>query len=133
MSGRTLRDAIAVALEVVPSVELAAGSERSHRVLHDFLLGWLKEYAFNRGVIFEDEDLEQEIVGVIAELRGQDPAPTVPCVVELAKGDEYKVACPECNAKPGWKCTSIITSRWREAVHAGRIAAALKLAQKGTL
>lgn len=131
MPGRTLRDAIAVALEVVPSVELAAGSERSHRVLHDFLLGWVKDYAFNRGVIFDDKDLETDIRIVIAELRGQVETPP-PCVVELKPGDEYKVTCPDCNAKPNWRCTNIISGKHRDS-HARRIAAAVELGRKGAL
>ena len=134
MPGRTLRDAIADAiadaLAEAPSVLLAAGPARSHRVLRDFLLGWIKEYAFHRGVIFEDRDLEHEIVGVIAELRGQEPAASAPCVVELPAGAEHAVTCPDCNAKPNWQCTNIISGKYRES-HTRRIAAAVDLARKG--
>lgn len=71
MSGRTLREAIAVALEAVPSVELAEGNELSRRALRDFLLGWIKEYAYNRGVIFDDDDLETDLRIMLIRLTPQ--------------------------------------------------------------
>lgn len=129
MPGRTLRDAIAVALEVVPSVELAAGDELSRLALREFLLGWIKDYAFNRGVIFDDKDLETDLRIVIAELRGQVETPP-PCIVEIKPGGELAVNCPDCNAKPNWRCTNIISGKYRES-HARRIAAAVELARKG--
>lgn len=69
MGGRTLREAIAVALEVVPAEELAAGDRLSREALRSFLIGWIKDYAYVRGVIFDDADFETEINAVIAELR----------------------------------------------------------------
>lgn len=123
--GRTLRDAIAVALEIVPSIELAAGDEKSRLVLREFLLGWVKDYAFNRGVIFEDGDLEHELVEVIAELRrGRIEAATARDIKQFG---ELEVACPICNAKPGERCSSILdSSLYHDVPHARRRAIAAK-------
>jgi hypothetical protein len=69
MSGRTLREAIAIALEAVPSVEFASGDEKERRALREFLVRWIKDYARVRGIIFEDLDFELELREAIATLR----------------------------------------------------------------
>lgn len=124
MSGRTLRDAIAVALEVVPGPELAAGDERSRAALHHHLLTWIKEYAFNRGVIFDDDDLEQDLADVIAELRllREGERPHVAVAIETERGvDPIRVPCRMCNAKPGERCSSMINASQLRDPHYARI------------
>lgn len=130
MPGRTLRDAIAVALEAVPTVELAAGDEMQRAALHDFLLGWVKDYAYNRGVIFEDADLATDLALVVGELRNHVPISKAVAVIEreVKPLTPIDVPCTICNAKIGERCTSLINAnKWREAPHSARVA----LAQKG--
>lgn len=132
MAGRTLRDAIAVALEVVPSVELAAGGEKSRRALREYLLGWVKEYALARGVILEDGDLEIELREVIGELRRAKPVETTDDVyarlgpIDRKPLGDIDVPCPACNARPGERCASLVSTTYRDP-HVQRI----QLAQKG--
>jgi len=115
MSGRTLREALAVALEAVPSAELASGDKWSRAALREHLLRWIKEYALNRGVIFEDADIELELGAVIAELRVADQKPVVVRRV-------LEETCTICNAKPGEFCSYLLDgSKYRETPHAMRI------------
>jgi hypothetical protein len=130
MPGKTLREAIAIALESVPSVELASGPAATRRVLHDFLLGWMKDYAYARGVILEDHNIETELREVIAELRGgraaaAPPAPAAPAAAEPV--DPLAIKCRACCAMPGERCASLQTNTPREP-HAWRI----EDARKGT-
>ena len=107
MGGRTLREALAAALEVVPGAELAAGDRRARAALREHLLGFAKDFAFARGVVLEDLDLELELRDVIADLRARSRE-----VVVVKRSLEEP--CVICNAKPGEQCATLITCTPRE-------------------
>ena len=72
MSGRTIREAIAVALEGLSgSAEewlLASNSEDKQR-LRSYVRTWVHEYAAARGVILEDRDIDTELQDIVNRLR----------------------------------------------------------------
>jgi hypothetical protein len=68
MSAMTIREAVALALEAVPSDELVA-SKAGIAALRSNLLAWAHEFARSRGVILEDSDINGELDRIVAELR----------------------------------------------------------------
>lgn len=69
-NGRTIRDAIAIALEglngdLLEWVVLA----KQRAALRDHVKLWVHDYARHRGVILSDRDIVDELDAVIAELR----------------------------------------------------------------
>jgi hypothetical protein len=66
--GRTIREAIAIALEALPgsAAEWVALDRKSLRA-HVF--EWVHAYAKQRGVVLEDSDIESELREVINEIR----------------------------------------------------------------
>lgn len=69
--GRTISEAVALALEALPgrlsewlSGEPQLAALRAHVAL------WVHEYAIRRGVILEDRDVADELEAVISNLRG---------------------------------------------------------------
>lgn len=74
MPGRTIREAIAVALEGLSGdlfVWVVLTKQRD--VLREHVIRWVHEYAKNRSVILTDEDIESELARIIAELRDGIP------------------------------------------------------------
>lgn len=74
MPGRTIREAIAVALEGLSGdmfVWVVLAKQRD--ALRAHVVKWVHEYAQNRGVILSDADIESELAQVIAELRSGQP------------------------------------------------------------
>jgi len=66
---RTLREALAVALEGLPTGSDMMDDTNARRAIGSYLRSWIKSYALRRGVILEDADLDDEIRSIIAELR----------------------------------------------------------------
>lgn len=74
--GRTIREAVVVALEAVagrPTEWL--GDELLRIALRNHVLGWVHSYAEHRGVILDDSDVATELEAVLIELRGRSSAP----------------------------------------------------------
>lgn len=69
--GRTIREAIAIALEAVsgrPSEWLAAKPQLEALIEH--VTRWVHDYARHRDVILTDDDITSELTAVLADLRG---------------------------------------------------------------
>lgn len=65
--GRTVREAMAVALEgLADPHEIAIVDAVAMR---EYLRDWIKGYAKFRGVIIDNQDVDDEIVDIIAMLR----------------------------------------------------------------
>lgn len=73
--GRTVREAIAIALEPVNARPSAMHSDPELELVavRNHVMAWVHSYAERRGVILEDRDIAEELDAVLAELRG------VPC------------------------------------------------------
>ncbi len=74
--GRTIREAIAIALEGLPGHvhewANATGEERKAMRIH--VIAWLQEYARIRGVILDPKlDIEPELDAVVAIARTKTP------------------------------------------------------------
>jgi hypothetical protein len=68
--GRTIREAILIALEAIAGRPSEWVGDDMHRVaLRDHVLRFVHSYAEHRGVILEDRDVAGELDAVIAELR----------------------------------------------------------------
>ena len=73
MPGRTIREAIALAVE---GLEGRVGDwlgrdviDRRHTAASNYITGWVHGYAKARGVILEDADIAAELERVIEDLR----------------------------------------------------------------
>jgi hypothetical protein len=69
--GRSLREAISIALELV-NVDEFLSDDKRREALREHVLRWVHSYAENRGVIFTDEELLAELESLIAA-RGGGP------------------------------------------------------------
>lgn len=70
MRGRTIRDAIAIALEGLSGDLLEWVCLAKQRdTMRKHVLRFVHDYARNRGVILTDKDIKDELERVIAELR----------------------------------------------------------------
>lgn len=68
--GRTIREAIAVALEGLPGTLDSWLFDRDAKTIRAHVVEWVLEYGFHRGVILDaKQDIEPEIRKVIEELR----------------------------------------------------------------
>jgi hypothetical protein len=70
--GRTIREAVTIALEVLPGSLpefVAFAAQRDAMRAH--VLRWCHEYAATRGVILSDQDITTELDAVIVELKGR--------------------------------------------------------------
>lgn len=70
VNGRTIREAIAIALEGINGDILEwIVFAKSRAALRDHVKLWVHDYARHRGVILSDRDITDELDLVIAELR----------------------------------------------------------------
>ncbi len=74
MPGRTIREAIAIALEglngeLLEWVVLA----KQRDAMRKHVRRWVHDYARNRGVILSDKDINDELERIIAELKSGRP------------------------------------------------------------
>lgn len=69
MRGRTIREAICVALEGLPG-DPAEWIVMDRKSLRAHVIEWVHSYAKRRGVILSDSDIDSELRDVIAELKG---------------------------------------------------------------
>lgn len=75
--GRTVRDAILIALEAVSGrpVEWIV-DDQQRLALRNHVMAWVHSYAEHRGVILDDFDVVGELDAVIAQLRASCPGGT---------------------------------------------------------
>jgi hypothetical protein len=81
MAGRTIREAVRLALEALPGdpsewAVLDRASMRAH--VYDFV----HDYARHRGVILTDLDIESELLIIVAELLGRKPPEAIVIAVK---------------------------------------------------
>lgn len=73
-AGRTIREAIAVALEAVPGdLHEWCVLAKQRDALRRHVVAWVHDYARNRGVILSDRDITDELDRIVAELRAGRP------------------------------------------------------------
>jgi hypothetical protein len=75
MSGRTIREALRIALEGLPSkdIDINIGA----RALRDHLRAFIIDYGKTRGVIFSNHDVDDELRAVVTEvIWGPDARPS---------------------------------------------------------
>lgn len=65
--GRTIKDAIAIALEALPPD--VARMERGVETLRSHLMLWMKDYARVRNVILTDADIGDDVTAAIETIR----------------------------------------------------------------
>jgi hypothetical protein len=66
----TVRDAVTIALEVLPG-ELEEWVSANRTALRAHVRAWVHEFALARGVILEDRDIDSELTAIIAERRAR--------------------------------------------------------------
>lgn len=72
MGGRTIREAVAIALEGLPGSDLLqyVVLAKQRDAMRKHVMGFVHDYARNRGVILTDRDISTELDAIIGELRG---------------------------------------------------------------
>lgn len=69
MPGMTVRDVVVIALEAIPGSTDTNLIDMRNAVVRDHVVAFVKEFARNRGVIFVDKDIVDEINVYLAELK----------------------------------------------------------------
>lgn len=73
--GRTIREAVRVALEGLPG-RADEWADLARDAMRDHVLGWVLDYAARRGILLTTEDVDTELNVVIEELYGFDRRPS---------------------------------------------------------
>jgi hypothetical protein len=75
--GKTIRQAIAIALEGLNGDLLEWVVLTQKKALRSHIKSWVHDYARSRGVILSDSDIESELKEIISELRSGVPLASV--------------------------------------------------------
>lgn len=67
--GMSIRDAVTIALEAIPGSIDATLIDLKTSAVRDHVVGFIKEFARNRGVLFDDKDILDDVNAVITERR----------------------------------------------------------------
>lgn len=100
--GRTIRDAVRVALEALPG-NLMQWAQLDQVAMRDHVRDWVKGYARARGVLLTDVDIDSELNQVIGDLHSRTTTP-VGVVILVAKPCGTCAACRRgdtCTARSG--------------------------------